>query len=109
MRRPLTLAFMLTALAAPAAFAGHDHAGQAGMAAAQAGLTDGVVKKVDKAGGKITLSHGPLENLGMPGMTMAYAVKDAAWLDRLKAGDKVRFLADFSNGAYTVVRLEPAM
>lgn len=109
MRHALAFALALTALVAPAAFAGSDHAGHTGMAAKQAGLTDGVVKKVDKAAGKITLSHGPLENLGMPGMTMAFSVKDAAWLDRFKAGDKVRFLAELVNGSYTVVRIDPAM
>lgn len=108
MRRTLALTFALTALVAPAAFAADHHAGHADMAAKPASLTDGVVKKVDKAAGKITLSHGPLENLGMPGMTMAFAVKDPAWLDRYKAGDKVRFVAEMVNGTYTVVRIDPA-
>ncbi|HZX30086.1 MAG TPA: copper-binding protein [Rhodocyclaceae bacterium] len=111
MRRTLAFAVALTALVAPAAFAADHNAGHAGhadMAAKPASLTEGVVKKVDKAAGKITLSHGPLENLGMPGMTMAFAVKDPAWLDRFKAGDKVRFVADRVNGTYTVVRIDPA-
>lgn len=112
MQRRLALAFALVALAAPAAFAADNHAGHGGMAmapaASQAKLSEGVVKKVDKGAGKVTLSHGPLENLGMPGMTMAFAVKDAAWLDRFKAGDQVRFQAELVNGAYTVVRMEAA-
>ena len=41
-------------------------------------LSEGVVKKVDKAQGKLTIKHGPLENLGMPGMTMVFRVRDAA-------------------------------
>jgi Cu/Ag efflux protein CusF len=68
-------------------------------------MTDGLVKKVDKSAGKLTLSHGPLPN-GMPAMTMVFRVKDAAWLDQVKAGDKVRFMADQINGAMTVVHLE---
>lgn len=112
MQRPFTLALALVSLAAPAAFAADDHAGHGAMAmapaASQAKLSDGVVKKVDKGSGKITLSHGPLENLGMPGMTMAFAVRDAAWLDRFRVGDQVRFLAEMVNGAYTVVRLDAA-
>jgi len=71
-------------------------------------LVDGTVKKVDKAAGKVTLAHGPLTNLGMSmGMTMAFRVKDAAWLDQMKEGDKIRFLADNANGVYTVVKYEP--
>lgn len=81
----------------------HAHA----PAAADAQLAEGVVKKVDKATGKVTLTHGPLAN-GMPGMTMAFSVKDAAWLDKMKAGDKIRFQAEQVNGSMTVVRFEPA-
>lgn len=68
--------------------------------------TDGTVKKVDKAAGKITVTHGPLENLGMPAMTMAFRVKDPAWLEQMKEGDHIRFVADNVEGALTIVRLE---
>lgn len=71
-------------------------------------MSEGTIKKVDKAAGKITIAHGPLENLSMPGMTMAFAVKDKAMLDQVKAGDKVHFVADSVNGALTVTRLERA-
>ena len=68
-----------------------------------------VVKKVDKAAGKVTLSHGPLTNLGMNmPMTMAFRVKDATWLDQMKDGDKIRFVAEDINGVLTVVKFEPA-
>ncbi|HNC52198.1 MAG TPA: copper-binding protein [Accumulibacter sp.] len=56
-------------------------------------LTEGVVKKVDKASGKITLTHGPLPN-GMPGMTMAFKVKETARLEGIKEGEKVLFAID---------------
>jgi Cu/Ag efflux protein CusF len=42
----------------------------------------------------------------MPGMTMVFQVKDAALLDNIKAGDKVKFTADKVNGAFTVLSLE---
>ena len=71
-------------------------------------MVDGVVKKVDKSAGKVTLSHGPLTNLSMPAMTMVFRVKDANWLDQMKAGDKIRFMADNVNGAVTIVHFEPA-
>jgi Cu/Ag efflux protein CusF len=71
-------------------------------------MTEGTVKKIDKATGKVTLAHGPLTNLGMNmSMTMAFRVKEAAWLDQLKDGDKIRFAADDINGALTIVKFEP--
>ncbi|CAK0757555.1 Periplasmic copper-binding protein [Gammaproteobacteria bacterium] len=69
-------------------------------------LVEGLVKKVDKPAGKVTLSHGPLPN-GMPGMTMAFRVKEALWLDQMKEGRKIRFAADEVNGVMTVIRFEP--
>ena len=85
------------------------HAGHAMAApAAEMQMVDGQVKKVDKAAGKVTLSHGPLTNLNMPAMTMAFKVSNAAWLDQMKSGDKIRFMADTVNGAITVVHFEPA-
>ena len=90
--------------------ASHDAHHPAGAKAVQASnaLAKGEVRKVDKAAGKVTIKHGPLENLGMPAMTMVYRVKDPAMLDQLKAGDKIDFAADKVNGAYTVTQVKPA-
>ena len=72
-------------------------------------LVDGTVKRLDKAAGKVTLAHGPLTSLGMnTPMTMAFRVKDAAWLDRIKDGDRIRFVAEDINGVLTIVAFEPA-
>ena len=38
-------------------------------------MTTGEVKKVDKDAGKVTIKHGPIKNLDMPGMTMIFASK----------------------------------
>ncbi len=70
--------------------------------------TDGEVRKVDKEQGKITLKHGPIANLDMPGMTMVFKVADTQLLEGLKQGDKVRFTAEQVNGALTVTAIEPA-
>lgn len=88
------------------AWADTHHPSPAGAASHAAMLTEGVVKKVDKAQGKLTLKHGPLENLGMPAMTMVFRVQDAGWLDQVKPGDTIRFLADRVNGVFTVTALE---
>ena len=66
----------------------------------------GEVRKVDKDAGKITIKHGPLQNLDMPAMTMVFKVKDSAILDQLKSGDKINFVADKVDGAYTVMSYE---
>ena len=69
-------------------------AGLAASSFAQATMATGEVRKVDKAGGKITLKHGEIKNLDMPPMTMVFGVRDKALLDKVKAGDKVKFSAD---------------
>lgn len=76
--------------------------------AADQTLTDGEIKEVNKNAGKLTIKHGQLKNLGMPAMTMVFRVKDPAMLDRLKAGDKIKFVADKIGGIYTVIQLETA-
>lgn len=86
---------------------GH-HAEAAAPSPGDAAKVAGVVKKVDKAAGKVTLTHGPLTNLDMPAMTMVFRVKDAAWLDQLIPGEKIRFVADQIDGALTVVSYEAA-
>lgn len=78
-------------------------------ASASAALpTEGEVRKVDKAQGKLTLRHGPIANLDMPAMTMVFRVADPKLLDNLQPGDKVRFAADKIDGAITVTALQPA-
>jgi uncharacterized cupredoxin-like copper-binding protein/Cu/Ag efflux protein CusF len=72
------------------------------------GMTEGLVKKVDKNAGKVTISHEPIESLGMPKMTMIFRVKDPAMLERLKEGDRIHFVADKVNGLFTVTEFEPA-
>ncbi len=85
-----------------------DHAAHHGGAQAQAGaLADGEIRRVDKDAKKITIKHGPIQSLDMPPMTMVFQVKDPAMLDQVKAGDKVKFDAEKTGGAYTVTRMEP--
>ena len=69
-------------------------------------LSDGEIRKVDRDAQKITIRHGPITNLNMPPMTMVFQVKDPALLDRAKTGDKVKFAAEQSGGAYIVTRIE---
>lgn len=68
--------------------------------------SDGEVRKIDMAQGKVTLRHGPLVNLDMPGMTMVFTVLDKKLLEGLKTGDKVKFTADKKDGALVVTAIQ---
>ena len=106
-------AIAITMAAAAATVSAQEHAhsnhgAHAGHAAAELSVVDGEVKKVDKEAGKITLRHGEIANLSMSAMTMVFRTKDAAMLDQVKPGDKVKFSADRVNGAVTIVQLQKA-
>ncbi|WP_093168765.1 copper-binding protein [Variovorax sp. YR216] len=85
-----------------------DHAAHHTQSAAseQARWSEGEVRKVNREAGKLTLRHGPLENLDMPAMTMVFTVADPKLLDGLNEGDKVRFAADRKDGKFVVTAIE---
>ncbi len=100
-----TIAATAIAFGAVPVLADKDHAKH------QAGKTemiDGEVRKVDMDTKKLTIKHGPMPSLDMPAMTMVFQVKDPAMLDKVKAGDKIRFKAEKLGGAFTVTGMEPA-
>ncbi|PZP90223.1 MAG: RND transporter [Variovorax paradoxus] len=99
--------------AALLSFSGLVSAQQATTAASTAAptgtpLADGEIRKIDKENQKLTIKHGPLKNLDMPGMTMVFQVQDPAVLEKLQVGDKVQFTADKIDGKFTVTTLEAA-
>ncbi|TAH13574.1 MAG: hypothetical protein EAZ11_01680 [Curvibacter sp.] len=71
-------------------------------------MSNGEIRKIDKATSKITIKHGEIKNLDMPPMTMVFQVRDASLLDKAKTGEKVRFTAELKEGAYVVTALEAA-
>jgi Cu/Ag efflux protein CusF len=77
-------------------------------AASDAELIDGEVRKVDLEAGKVTLKHADIKSLDMPAMTMVFAVKDKAMLDKLKTGDKIRFKVVNDGGKFTLTEIQPA-
>ena len=77
-------------------------------AAVAGAMTDGEVRKIDKESKKITLKHGEIKNLDMPGMTMVFQVKDPAMLDAVKQGDKVQFKVERSGGALVITEMQVA-
>jgi Cu(I)/Ag(I) efflux system periplasmic protein CusF len=69
-------------------------------------MVEAEVRKVDKEAKKVTLKHGPIKNLDMPGMTMVFQVRDASLFDKLTAGDKIMFTAEQLQGAFVVTGVE---
>lgn len=76
--------------------------------AASSDMAEGEIRKVDMDAKKITIKHGEIKNLDMPGMTMVFQVKDPALLEKAKAGDKIRFKAEKAGGAIVVTDIQPA-
>jgi len=108
LNKSLAVLLMSVSFVATQALAQQDHGAHhpAGSSKA-ADMADGEVRKIDKDARKITLKHGEIKNLDMPPMTMVFQVKDAAMLDKVQAGDKVKFKAEKIGGAFTVVAIEP--
>ena len=68
----------------------------------------GEIKKIDQDAGKLTIKHGELKNISMPAMTMVFDVSDKAALAKLKAGDKITFVAGNANGQLTATNITVA-
>lgn len=77
-------------------------------AAEATAMSEGTVRKIDAANGKVTLRHGPIPNLDMPPMTMVFRMQRAELLAAVKVGDAVRFRAEEIDGALTVTAIEAA-
>jgi Cu/Ag efflux protein CusF len=71
-------------------------------------MTDAEVRKVDKETARITLKHGEIKDLDMPAMTMVFKASNAAMLEKVKPGDKVRFSAQKSGDSYVLTAIEAA-
>ena len=107
MKTSILLAAIVLAMLAPVFPAAHA-AGAPASATEETRMTAGVVRKLDSEQKKITLQHEAIANLGMPPMTMAYGLGNAALADKVKVGDRVNFRAERINGAYVVTELAKA-
>jgi Cu(I)/Ag(I) efflux system protein CusF len=63
-------------------------------AAFAADFVKGKVIEVDGAARRVTLEHGDIPNLDMPGMTMTFRVAAAVDIENFKPGAAVEFTAD---------------
>ena len=78
------------------------------VAASQGAATRAEVKKIDAEQGKITLKHGPIDNLGMSGMTMVFRVTSPEQLAAVKVGDAVSFGTISQGGNIVITELSAA-
>lgn len=110
----LTLACASTlALASTAAFAQQMDPNMPGMAGMQTtkptqALGVGIVKAIDTTKGTITLQHQAITAIGWPAMTMTFKVDPPALLQKVKAGESVRFTLHPAGMASTVTAISPA-
>jgi Cu(I)/Ag(I) efflux system protein CusF len=65
----------------------------------------GVVKSVDAVTGTVTIAHDPIKSLEWPKMTMDFKLKDRAWLNRVKPGDKLQFTLLQSGPDYVITSI----
>jgi Cu/Ag efflux protein CusF len=73
LRTALALAF--ASLLQPVVAMDHSsHAAPVAKAANQV-LSEGKVRRLDRGAGSVTITHGPIENLGMGAMTMTFSFK----------------------------------
>ena len=69
----------------------------------------GIVQSIDKANGKVKLTHDPITALGWPKMTMFFRLKDAALADQIKEGDAVQFSLEKSTSGYVISGFKKAL
>ncbi|WP_372825073.1 copper-binding protein [Polaromonas sp.] len=110
-----TLLILVTTLAGTAQAASHasaptgaEFAKTTAVAATSSDMAAGEIRKIDLTNNKVTIKHGEIKNLDMPGMTMVFQVKDVALLSKAKVGEKVRFSAEKAGGAIVVTDIQPA-
>jgi Cu/Ag efflux protein CusF len=86
------------------------HAGHPVAPAAVKGtsLGEGEIRRIEKENKRLVIKHGPITGpLAMGPMSMMFSVKDAALLDPLKAGDKVRFEVEQQGDLLVITKLVP--
>jgi Cu(I)/Ag(I) efflux system membrane fusion protein len=66
----------------------------------------GTVNSVDRAAGKVNISHAAVASAGWPAMTMDFTVADPKLAEQLEAGERIEFRFTTENGG-TLTAVEP--
>lgn len=62
----------------------------------------GVVQSIDKANGRVKLTHEPIAVMGWPKMTLFFRLKERSLADQVKEGDRVGFTLEKSASGYVI-------
>ena len=76
--------------------------GQAAIAPTAGISGTGIVQSIDKANGKVKLTHEPIAAMGWPKMTMFFRLKERSLADQVKEGDRVEFTLEKSASGYVI-------
>lgn len=108
--RPILMAFTSAAVAAGlsacgetrpadgAKSASRPQASSAAVPAAKTAQGAGAVTAIDAGDGVVTISHGPIPEVGWPAMTMAFKANPPALLEGIAVGDQVHFELKLDGG-----------
>lgn len=97
---------------AGAAMAGGNHGGRdhgesvAGLPTTGIDSSEGEITRIDKTAGKVFVKHGDMKKIGMFAMLMVFDIRDAAMLNQVNVGDKVRFTVERNGAQLTVTKIE---
>ena len=91
---------LLAAAGAGSAFAHHEAASQ------KTGKGTGLIQRIDREKGAVTIKHGPLQGIDMPRMTMSFLVKDKAMLSALQPLQKVDFELTYDGKNYMITNIK---
>lgn len=78
------------------------------LPAAESYAASGTVNRVDTQAGQVNTTHGPIADLGWPGMTMSFPVKDKAVLRHITPGERVDFRLTQEDGRYVITKIAAA-
>ncbi len=73
------------------------------LIASEKHIAIGVVNAIDNKAKIISISHEPIESMGMSAMTMDFPVKDVAMLAKIKIGQKVKFVLTVDDFGYLII------
>jgi len=99
---------VLAAASSGAALAHHEAGGQhpaqtqAPAVGAKTGKGTGVIQHIDREKRTVTIKHGPLRGMNLPGMTVSYLVKDKAVLANPQPMQKVEFRVTYDGRDYLI-------
>ena len=62
--------------------------------------------EIDHQAAELVIRHGPLPELDMPPMAMAFKVAELSFLNKVRKGDRVKFKAGLVDGRFGVTAIE---